>query len=144
MIGMGLAIIATIFGYMSGGFVPMLVAMIPAVVIGAFLAARVPMTGMPELVAMLHSFVGIAAVFVGISTYIDAGVHVDASRELVHSIEVFIGVFIGAITFTGSILAFLKLKGSLSGKPLTLPGRTSHQSRNARRVHPPQYLVLSH
>ena len=81
------------------------------------------MTGMPELVAMLHSFVGIAAVLVGISSYIDPGVHVEAGKEIVHMIEIFVGVFIGAITFTGSIVAFLKLKGSLSGKPLTLPGR---------------------
>lgn len=121
--GMILAIAATIFGYMEGGFVPMLIAIVPAVLIGAVLAARVPMTGMPELVAMLHSFVGLAAVLVGVSSYIEPGVHVEAGKELVHEIEIFIGVFIGAVTFTGSILAFLKLKGTVSGKPVTLPGR---------------------
>lgn len=121
--GMLLAIAATFFGYMNGGFVLMLVAIIPAVLIGAVLAARVPMTGMPELVAMLHSFVGIAAMLVGISSYIEPGVHVATGNELVHLIEIFVGVLIGAITFTGSIIAFLKLRGSMSGKPLMLPGR---------------------
>lgn len=123
IVGMSLAVIATIFGYMAGGFPMMAAGIIPAVVIGAVLAARVPMTGMPELVAMLHSFVGMAAVLVGISSYIEPGVHVETGKELVHLIEIFIGVFIGAVTFTGSIVAFLKLRGSLSGKPLTLPGR---------------------
>ncbi|MFN3190600.1 MAG: NAD(P)(+) transhydrogenase (Re/Si-specific) subunit beta [Aureliella sp.] len=121
--GMVLAIAATIFGYANGGLPMMAVGMVPAVIIGAILAARVPMTGMPELVAMLHSFVGIAAVLVGISSYIEPGVHVEAGKELVHLIEIYVGVFIGAVTFTGSIVAFLKLKGSVSGKPLTLPGR---------------------
>lgn len=123
IVGMVLAVLATVFGYMTGGYVPMLVAIFPAAAIGAFLAARVPMTGMPELVAMLHSFVGLAAVLVGISSYVEAGVHVAGGKETVHAIEIFVGVFIGAITFTGSIVAFLKLKGSISGKPLMLPGR---------------------
>jgi NAD(P) transhydrogenase subunit beta len=122
-LGMGLAIVATIFGVMIGGFTMMAVAMVPAVIIGAVLAARVPMTGMPELVAMLHSFVGLAAVLVGISSHLQPGILVPESEELVHQIEIFVGVFIGAITFTGSIIAFLKLRGTLSGRPLTLPGR---------------------
>jgi H+-translocating NAD(P) transhydrogenase subunit beta len=86
-------------------------------VIGAVMAARVAMTGMPELVALLHSFVGLAAVLVGYS--------LDIKRlpELAHRIEIYIDVWIGAITLTGSILAFLKLRGSVSGKPLLLPGR---------------------
>ncbi len=121
--GMILAILATVYGYMQAGFAPMILAIVPAVIIGAILAARVPMTGMPELVAMLHSFVGLAAVLVGISSHIEPGVHVEAGKELVHAIEIFIGVFIGAVTFTGSILAFLKLRGSVSGTPVTLPGR---------------------
>ena len=121
--GMALAIAATIFGFMIGGYTATVVAIVPAAIIGAILAARVPMTGMPELVAMLHSFVGLAAVLVGISSYIEPGVHVEVGKELVHLIEIYLGVFIGAITFTGSILAFLKLRGSVSGKPLTLPGR---------------------
>lgn len=91
--------------------------------IGAVLAARVGMTSMPELVAILHSFVGLAAVLVGISTYMGSGISVPDGGELVHNIEIYLDVFIGAITFTGSVLAFLKLRGSVSGKPLTLPGR---------------------
>ena len=130
IIGMVLAIVATIFGYMTGGLPWMVLAAVPAVVIGAVLAARVPMTGMPELVALLHSFVGLAAVLVGVSTHLsqaggDAShaLPLGSTELLVHNIEIFAGVFIGAITFTGSILAFLKLKGSVSGKPWTIPGR---------------------
>ncbi|MCG8649484.1 MAG: NAD(P)(+) transhydrogenase (Re/Si-specific) subunit beta, partial [Pirellulales bacterium] len=123
IIGMLLAIGATIFGVMSGGLTWVLIAMVPAIAIGAVLAARVPMTGMPELVAMLHSFVGLAAVLVGISSHLETLLPVPEGEELVHKIEIFVGVFIGAITFTGSILAFLKLKGSVSGKPVIVPGR---------------------
>ena len=121
--GMLLAIAATIFGMMIGGYVWMAAAILPAVAIGAILAARVPMTGMPELVAMLHSFVGLAAVLVGISSYLEPGIDVPESEVLIHQIEIFIGVFIGAVTFTGSIFAFLKLRGSISGRPLMLPAR---------------------
>ena len=91
--------------------------------IGGVMAARVGMTSMPELVAILHSFVGLAAVLVGISTYLAPAIPVSEGGEFVHNIEIYLDVFIGAITFTGSILAFLKLRGSVSGKPLTLPGR---------------------
>ncbi len=87
-------------------------------VIGAILAARVAMTAMPELVAMLHSFVGLAAVLVGIASTMRG-----EGRGLAHSIEVVVGIFVGAITFTGSVVAFLKLRGSVSGKPLVLPAR---------------------
>jgi NAD(P) transhydrogenase subunit beta len=121
--GMLLAIVATVLGVMSGGYTPMAAAILPAVVIGAVLAARVPMTGMPELVAMLHSFVGLAAVLVGISSHIEPGTEVLESERLIHEIEIFVGVFIGAITLTGSIVAFLKLRGAISGAPLTIPGR---------------------
>ncbi len=121
--GMVLAIAATIFGMMIDGYLWMGFAIVPAVIIGAILAARVPMTGMPELVAMLHSFVGLAAVLVGISSFLESGIEVPDSEHLIHNIEIFIGVFIGAVTFTGSIFAFLKLRGSISGKPLMLPGR---------------------
>ena len=91
--------------------------------IGAALAARVAMTAMPELVAVLHSFVGLAAVLVGISSYMAPLHELSGSEKMIHEIEIFIDVFIGSITFTGSVIAFLKLRGSLSGKPLTLPGR---------------------
>ena len=78
------------------------------------------MTAMPELVALLHSFVGLAAVLVGFASYVDAK---PAHPDSVFLVEVFLDVFIGAITFTGSVVAYLKLKGTLSGKPLLLPGR---------------------
>jgi len=94
-------------------------------VVGGFLAVRVAMTAMPQLVAMLHSFVGLAAVLVGLSSFLQAqpeGAE-QATSHSVHYIEIWIGVAIGAITFTGSVIAWAKLRGSLSGKPLLLPGR---------------------
>jgi NAD(P) transhydrogenase subunit beta len=89
--------------------------------IGAVLAARVAMTAMPQLVAMLHSFVGLAAVLVGLSSYLKPAV--SGGSYTVHLIEIWIGVAIGAITFTGSVIAWAKLRGSMSGRPLLLPGR---------------------
>ena len=92
--------------------------------IGAVLAIRVAMTAMPELVAILHSFVGLAAVFVGWSSYLEPhGGAVTGAAFNVHLIEIWVGVFIGAITFTGSIVAWAKLNGRVSGKPLLLPNR---------------------
>ena len=92
-------------------------------VVGAALAARVAMTAMPQLVALLHSFVGLAAVLVGMSSYLgDPGAH-HGAELVVHLIEIWLGVAIGAITFTGSVVAWAKLRGSMSGKPLLLPGR---------------------
>lgn len=123
MIGMLLALIATAFLIPVTGYVPLLAAIIPGGIIGSFLASRVAMTSMPELVAMLHSFVGAAAVLVGISNYL-GGTHGLTGGDLtVHNLEIYIGVFIGAITFTGSIFAFGKLSGKISGKPLMIPGR---------------------
>ncbi|MCB9558080.1 MAG: NAD(P)(+) transhydrogenase (Re/Si-specific) subunit beta [Deltaproteobacteria bacterium] len=89
--------------------------------IGALLAARVAMTGMPELVAMLHSFVGLAAVLVGFANY--GANDLTGTAHTIHLIETYIAVTIGAITFTGSVVAFLKLRGTLSGRPLLLPLR---------------------
>jgi NAD(P) transhydrogenase subunit beta len=123
IIGMLLAIGATIFGIMKSGFPSMMMAIVPAVLIGAALAARVSMKRMPELIAMLHSFVGLAAVLVGISSYLDSVTPVSADHLLIHKIEIFVGVFIGALTFTGSIVAFLKLSEIVGGKALMIPGR---------------------
>ncbi|HWA73355.1 MAG TPA: NAD(P)(+) transhydrogenase (Re/Si-specific) subunit beta [Polyangiaceae bacterium] len=91
-------------------------------IIGAALALKVEMTSMPELVAILHSFVGLAAVLVGFGTYLMPGPASGAER-VIHELEVFIGVFVGALTFTGSVIAFGKLRGTLRSKPLLLPGR---------------------
>jgi NAD(P) transhydrogenase subunit beta len=101
--------------------------LIPVVLIGALigavLAARVAMTSMPELVAILHSFVGAAAVLVGYASYLDPGLQLSGAEHLIHEVEVFVGVFIGAVTFTGSVIAFGKLRGIIGSKALTMPGR---------------------
>ena len=98
--------------------------MLGGAIIGAVLAKRVEMTSMPELVAILHSFVGLAAVLVGMASFLDPSHDLlEGTNRLIHDIEILLGVFIGGITFTGSVVAFGKLRGSLSGKPLLLPGR---------------------
>ncbi len=122
IIGMSIAFIATaVFRVNDYGI--LIAVIIPAVIIGAVLASRVAMTSMPELVAILHSFVGLAAVFVGIGSHLQEHTFKTPEEATIHEIEVFVGVFIGAITFTGSIVAFGKLKALISSKPLTLPAR---------------------
>ena len=128
--GMTIAMSATIWLTFSGewneststGFVLLLVALGAGAVIGLWRAKVVAMTGMPELIALFHSFVGLTAVLVGWNGALHSG---DLSPELVgvHRAEVFIGIFIGAVTFTGSIVAYLKLSAKMSSKPLILPGR---------------------
>jgi H+-translocating NAD(P) transhydrogenase subunit beta len=123
--GMVIALVATTFGSnLSGAGYGTLIAMIlPGALIGAVLAARVAMTSMPELVAMLHSFVGLAAVLVGLGNYLNPDPSLTGTEEVIHGIEIYIGVFIGAVTFTGSIVAFGKLRELITSKPLMLPGR---------------------
>jgi NAD(P) transhydrogenase subunit beta len=121
--GMALALAAAAFSGKVTGFAALGVAAIPAVAIGGVLAARVEMTSMPQLVAVLHSFVGAAAVFVGLASYLHPHGQLPGAEKLVHEIETFVGVCVGAVTFTGSIVAFLKLQGTISGAPLLLPGR---------------------
>jgi H+-translocating NAD(P) transhydrogenase subunit beta len=130
MLGMALAIGVAGWAWVSGvavspsGLGLLAGAMLVGASIGGMMAKRVEMTGMPELVAMLHSFVGLAAVLVGYSSYFAPQAQVtDPIRHTVHLVEVWVGVAVGAITFTGSVVAWAKLKGSLSGKPLLLPGR---------------------
>ena len=123
MSGMAIALLATIFGPDSGHVAWILLAMVIGGAIGVQLAKRVEMTEMPELVAILHSFVGLAAVLVGYNSYIDHAPGLAAVLENIHLSEVFIGIFIGAVTFTGSIVAFGKLRGKISSKPLMLPHR---------------------
>ncbi len=123
IIGMAIAVFATIFGPgVSLG--PLLIAMlIIGAVVGTIVARRVEMTGMPELVAALHSFVGLAAVFIGINSDINPPALATNAERVIHEVEVFLGVFIGAITFTGSVVAYGKLSGKLDGKALILPAR---------------------
>jgi H+-translocating NAD(P) transhydrogenase subunit beta len=91
--------------------------------IGAVLAARVEMTAMPQLVAILHSFVGAAAVLVGFASAFGPSPGLTVAETRIHEIEIFVGIFIGAVTFTGSVVAFGKLQGVIRSKPLLLPGR---------------------
>ena len=121
--GMVIAIVATIYGLQTGNFAILLPAVIVGALIGVFVASKVEMTQMPQLVAMLHSFVGLAAVLVGMASFLDPGAHFEGTEKTIHEVEIFLGVFIGAITFTGSIVAFGKLQGTISGRPLTLPAR---------------------
>ncbi len=121
--GMALALLATIFGPDSGNIAWLLLAMMIGGAIGIRLAKRVEMTEMPELVAVLHSFVGLAAVLVGFNSYLDHAPGLLPVMENIHLTEVFIGIFIGAVTFTGSIVAFGKLRGKISSRPLMLPHR---------------------
>jgi len=100
-----------------------IVAMVIGGVIGAWRARTVEMTGMPELVAMLHSFVGVAAVLVGYNSFFEPGSETEGALLTIHSAEVFLGVFIGAVTFTGSIVAFMKLSERMKSAPLVLPQR---------------------
>ncbi|ELA9343457.1 NAD(P) transhydrogenase subunit beta [Vibrio parahaemolyticus] len=119
--GMAIALIATIFSPDAQGFGWIIIAMAIGGAIGIFYAKKVEMTEMPELVAILHSFVGLAAVLVGYNSYLDAPEAATHAEHVIHLVEVFLGVFIGAVTFTGSIVAFGKLRGVISSSPLNLP-----------------------
>ncbi|WP_318400668.1 Re/Si-specific NAD(P)(+) transhydrogenase subunit beta [Photobacterium leiognathi] len=122
--GMSIALIATIFGPYAQGLTWIILAMVIGGAIGIYYAKRVEMTEMPELVAILHSFVGMAAVLVGYNSYLEPPVYSGEfahTEHVIHMVEVFLGVFIGAVTFTGSIVAFGKLRGIISSSPLNLP-----------------------
>ncbi len=123
IIGMAIAVGATILSGRVGNFEILFPAMILGGIIGTIVAMKVEMTSMPELVAGFHSLVGLAAVLVGYSSYMDPTTHLEGTEKIIHEVEVYLGIFIGIITFTGSIIAFGKLKGIIGGKPLTLPGR---------------------
>ena len=122
IVGMTIALVATIFGPQSEGTLWIIIAMIIGGVIGVQRALKVEMTEMPELVAILHSFVGLAAVLVGFNSY---GLTHETDPVLmnIHNVEVFLWIFIGAVTFTGSIVAFGKLSGKINSKALMLPHR---------------------
>ncbi len=122
IVGMVIALAATAARMDFGSYTMLAAVLIPGMLVGAFVASRVQMTAMPQLVAALHSFVGLAAVLVGFATY--RGEHQLAVGEQgLHLAEIFIGVCIGAITFTGSVIAFGKLQGMIGGRPLLIPGR---------------------
>jgi NAD(P) transhydrogenase subunit beta len=123
IVGMIIAIVATIAAPEVVSYAVLAPAMIIGALIGGYVANKVEMTGMPQLVAILHSFVGLAAVLVGVGSYIDPNSAFTGVEQTIHEVEIFIGVFIGAITFTGSIIAYGKLDGRIDGKPLMLPFR---------------------
>ncbi|MGL4192333.1 MAG: Re/Si-specific NAD(P)(+) transhydrogenase subunit beta [Vibrio sp.] len=121
IVGMAIALLATIFSPSAQGIAWVLLAMVIGGGIGIHYAKKVEMTEMPELVAILHSFVGMAAVLVGFNSYIDAPQAATHAEHVIHLVEVFLGIFIGAVTFTGSIVAFGKLRGIIKSTPLNLP-----------------------
>ena len=126
IVGMAIALVGTLLHPRVESYGLVGTAILGGAVIGAILAIRVVMTAMPQLVAMLHSFVGLAAVLVGIASYLSPEESIAAGGRaaiVVHEIEIWVGVAIGAITFTGSVIAWGKLRGSIGGNPLLLPGR---------------------
>ncbi|MBF0418068.1 MAG: Re/Si-specific NAD(P)(+) transhydrogenase subunit beta [Magnetococcales bacterium] len=126
VIGMTIAVLATLLGPKlagAGNLAIIIVAMAIGGSVGIFAAIRVKMTEMPELVALMHSLVGLAAMLVGFANYIDPTSTLTGAEKTIHEMEIYIGILIGAVTFSGSIVAFGKLSGKISGKPLTLPGR---------------------
>ena len=127
MIGMAIAVVATVFGpQVTAAGLPWIIgAMVVGSAIGIYAARVVQMTQMPELVALMHSMVGLAAMLVGYATYIDpaASAGLAGAEKAIHEMEMYVGILIGAVTFSGSVIAFGKLSGKIGGKPLLLPGR---------------------
>ncbi len=121
--GMSLALAATIIGIVSANFIILFGGVVIGASIGLYLARKVEMTQMPELVAILHSLVGLAAVLVGFANFFDHSGDLSGINKSIHDIETYLGILIGALTFSGSIVAYLKLSARISGKPLLLPGR---------------------
>ena len=125
MVGMALAVLATVFGPRVS---PMGVAWIVGALvigggIGLYAAKVAKMTQMPELVALMHSLVGLAACLVGFASYVDTSIQLQGVEKTIHEVEIYVGILIGAVTFSGSLIAFGKLNGKIGGKPLLLPGR---------------------
>jgi NAD(P) transhydrogenase subunit beta len=123
IIGMAIALLATIFGVVTQNYVELILALLIGGSIGLLLARRVQMTEMPELVAILHSLVGLAAVFVGFANFMDPTSHFEGVELTIHDIETYLGILIGAVTFSGSVIAFGKLSGKIGGSPMLLPAR---------------------
>jgi NAD(P) transhydrogenase subunit beta len=125
IVGMAIAVLATVFGpRVTLAGVPWIVgAMLAGGSIGLYAARKVQMTQMPELVALMHSLVGLAACLVGFASYIDTSIEFSGAEKAIHEVEIYIGILIGAVTFSGSVIAFGKLSGKIGGKPLLLPAR---------------------
>jgi len=123
MLGMGIAVVVTIIGFVENNEFMLVGGIVVGGLIGYVLAKRVEMTQMPELVAILHSLVGLAAVFVGWANALEHDTSIVGIALSIHAVETYLGILIGALTFSGSIMAYLKLSGKVGGKPLQLPGR---------------------
>ena len=127
MIGMTIAVLATVFGprVTMAGLPWIIGAMVVGGSVGLYAARKVQMTQMPELVALMHSLVGLAACLVGFANYIDpmAALNLSGAEKAIHEFEIYLGILIGAVTFAGSLIAFGKLSAKIGGKPLLLPGR---------------------
>jgi len=125
IIGMALAVLATIFGpsVSAAGLPWIIAALVIGGSVGLYAAKVVKMTQMPELVALMHSLVGLAACLVGFASYVDTSINYVGAEKVIHDVEIYLGILIGAITFSGSLIAFGKLSGKIGGKPLLLPAR---------------------
>ncbi|MDO6565171.1 NAD(P)(+) transhydrogenase (Re/Si-specific) subunit beta [Amphritea sp. 1_MG-2023] len=123
MLGMALALFVTVIGLVTDNQFFLIAGIVGGGVIGWILAQKVEMTQMPELVAILHSLVGLAAVCVGYANALDHGNSLSGVEKTIHDVETYVGILIGALTFSGSVAAYLKLSGKISGKTLQLPGR---------------------
>jgi len=126
MVGMAIAVLATILGprVTPAGYAWIVGALVVGGAVGLYAAKKVQMTQMPELVALMHSLVGLAACLVGFASYVDTStVFPTAAEKSIHEVEIYIGILIGAVTFSGSVIAFGKLSGKIGGKPLLLPAR---------------------
>ena len=123
MIGMGIALIVTVVGLVTRNYELLFGAMIIGGIIGFVAAKKVEMTQMPELVAILHSLVGLAAMLVGYANFLSHAVEYVGVEKTIHDIETYLGILIGSLTFSGSVVAYLKLSGKWGGKPLLLPAR---------------------
>ncbi|KVZ10441.1 Re/Si-specific NAD(P)(+) transhydrogenase subunit beta [Burkholderia ubonensis] len=125
MIGMLIAVLATVLGpRVSAEGIPYVVAaLVVGGAVGLIAAKKVQMTQMPELVALMHSLVGLAACLVGFASYVDTSVQFSGAEKAIHEVEIYVGILIGAVTFAGSVVAFGKLSGKIGGKPLLLPAR---------------------
>jgi NAD(P) transhydrogenase subunit beta len=125
IVGMTIAVLATVFGprVTAGGYGWIIGALLVGGTIGLYAAKKVQMTQMPELVAIMHSLVGLAACLVGFASYVDTSITYTGAEKTIHEVEIYLGILIGAVTFSGSVIAFGKLSGKIGGKPLLLPGR---------------------
>ena len=125
MLGMAIAVFATVLGpRVTAGGVPYIVAaLVVGGAIGLYAAKKVQMTQMPELVALMHSLVGLAACLVGFASYVDTSVVYQGAEKTIHLVEIYVGILIGAVTFSGSVIAFGKLSVKIGGRPLLLPAR---------------------